>query len=62
MNVILEVVFNIIVIIFIMLVLSCKLGCYIIKRQHEQYIRQVNTINTKVKIINDMKNEILKND
>lgn len=62
MNVILEVVFNIIVIIFALLVLSCKLGYYIIKRQHEQYIRQVNIINSKVKIINDMKKEILKND
>lgn len=62
MNVILEVVFNIIVIIFAQLVLFCKLGCYIIKRRHDQYQRQVNIINNKLKIINDMKKEILKND
>ena len=60
MNIIIEVLISIIVIVFVLLVLLCKMGCYIVQRRHDQYQRQVNIINNKLKIINDMKREILK--
>ena len=60
MNPVIEFAFNIVIIILLFSVLSCKLGYYMIRRREQQYRHHLLKIQQQLDTIEALKNQLLK--